>query len=671
MGRKKNQQRSKKHTPKTPRRASNRIKDRDAKNRAALFESESESEDIIMKKTKNRAKNRAVLFESESESDDIMKKTQNTVSNQPKSLAAELQEARTAEDARLADENDGTSNNSSVQKVVEEPFAKVMHKNDGIFDFSKLDCCINFPPSVIAVNTTFVKEISFDGEKVHPDDRSNMYLLNNTYELYQFYTDIGKKIDDDTSAVSDPDHSIAQVNSDLSVEFRNTGHENGFGCDSVNVPENTDEQNTCSNCEKMECIIKQYDSDLELKERESFNLKEEISFLNEAVIRLKNENSLLSNDLLENKLQLRRQTERITQISNGNVYRNEMNRLEKVVEVNDDDIRNLQNKVNSLTTENNRLKNISKVEPTKEQKFAEYEELNKEILQKLASFHEILSNQTSIISGQIIDHFETGHENTTTAPQQQQQQQQQQKQQRPTPPPRPPRPPSVVEKGDSIIASAYEDGQQQNRVNQTLNSTPVEQGRNVPNGGISLPIPPIRRDNGVKRAMVVSTSITQRINVQKFRTKYNGHVSFHRFHGGHVRHMKNYLATHLEEEQPDTVYIIGGGNDIPRGENKQFPAVEIARHIEEMGRLCKQYGVTRVCISSIMPRTDFHVQLKIWEMNNVLKDMCLQNNFEFIENKNVVLSEHVWKDGVHFNNEGTNVFFDNILECLSNASGIV
>ena len=164
--------------------------------------------------------------------------------------------------------------------------------------------------------------------------------------------------------------------------------------------------------------------------------------------------------------------------------------------------------------------------------------------------------------------------------------------------------------------------------------------------------------------MVVSTSITKGINTNIFRKNFNGNASFHRFHGAKVRHIKNYLPTHLAEEQPDLVIVQASGNDLSSGKIKKHSVLEIANHIVDMGHMCKRYGVKRVVVSSVLPREDFYFQLHRLELNNLLRDLCVINNFEFLENSMLALSHHVHSDGVHLNTVGSDILASNYLQCF-------
>ena len=172
---------------------------------------------------------------------------------------------------------------------------------------------------------------------------------------------------------------------------------------------------------------------------------------------------------------------------------------------------------------------------------------------------------------------------------------------------------------------------------------------------------------GEKKNVVFSTSLTRDIEVNAFNRscKEGNKTNFIRFRGKKICHIKNYIATHLNEEHPDTVIILGGGNDLPETRMEQSPVARVAQDIMEAGRLCKQNGVNTVAISSIPPRESFHFQLYRKELNDLLRVQCLSDGFHFIDNKNIILKEHILRDGVHLNLHGTELLRTNFLNFLN------
>ena len=73
-------------------------------------------------------------------------------------------------------------------------------------------------------------------------------------------------------------------------------------------------------------------------------------------------------------------------------------------------------------------------------------------------------------------------------------------------------------------------------------------------------------EKAAEKTSIFSTSITRDIDQRDFNRKYKGsHAFFHKFHGGKARHMKGYVHVHMDEDKPDNVVILAGGNDLDAG----------------------------------------------------------------------------------------------------------
>ena len=164
-----------------------------------------------------------------------------------------------------------------------------------------------------------------------------------------------------------------------------------------------------------------------------------------------------------------------------------------------------------------------------------------------------------------------------------------------------------------------------------------------------------------RKAAVFSTSMTRDFNIAKFRRDCKGEVNLHKFHGKKARHFKTYVRAHMPEEKPDIVLIQAGGNDLPT----KSTVLQIANDIIEAGIVCKEMGASKVLISSVLPRRDFHLQLKRRELNSVLKSMCEVHNFTFISNERMVLSQHISSDDVHLNDLGTELLQNTFVSYLN------
>ena len=154
---------------------------------------------------------------------------------------------------------------------------------------------------------------------------------------------------------------------------------------------------------------------------------------------------------------------------------------------------------------------------------------------------------------------------------------------------------------------------------------------------------------GINKATIFSTSMCRDFNLEKLKTNCKSRVTLTKFNGKLAKHFKTYVTAHMPEDSPDVVVIQAGGNDL---RTKERP-VEIAKSIIEAGIVCKNLGATKVLISSVLPRSDFHLQLKRHDVNQLLQGLCEIHNFIYIPNDFMKLSEHISYDGVHLNESGT------------------
>ena len=143
-------------------------------------------------------------------------------------------------------------------------------------------------------------------------------------------------------------------------------------------------------------------------------------------------------------------------------------------------------------------------------------------------------------------------------------------------------------------------------------------------------------------------------------------VTIHEFKGKRASDIVKYMLPHLDEEQPSSVVFVAGGNDLPNRDISNEEIKKVASKLVEGGLLCRDvHGVNQVYISSIMPRSNSVFQGNRHRLNNILRDMCKESNFIFIDNSNIVLSKHGHQDGVHLNVEGSELLRENLLNVLN------
>ena len=168
-----------------------------------------------------------------------------------------------------------------------------------------------------------------------------------------------------------------------------------------------------------------------------------------------------------------------------------------------------------------------------------------------------------------------------------------------------------------------------------------------------------------KTTVVFSTSITKGINVRQFNDRYKmGTARFRRFHGAKSKYMKHYVLPTLVDEKPQVVLLQCGGNDLPTSRKNPTPVVDIANHIIDTAKICENYGADSVLISSIITRKQGYMERRRTELNRVLKEMCYDYGFIYVDNDNIKY-EHLY-DEVHLNHDGSDILGTNFLHALNN-----
>ena len=177
------------------------------------------------------------------------------------------------------------------------------------------------------------------------------------------------------------------------------------------------------------------------------------------------------------------------------------------------------------------------------------------------------------------------------------------------------------------------------------------------------------RERRNRKTMIFGSSHAKSIKRDEFNEELDmGTVDIIAYPGHTAQYITKYMLPHLVEECPHTVVLVAGGNDIPHRRATTKELETIANHLIEGGKLCKEnYGVTKVCISSVLPRVFGDFQVNKHVLNRLLKDLCRENDLVFIDHcENIILKHHIGRDGIHLNQAGCHLFTKNILECLNN-----
>ena len=159
-----------------------------------------------------------------------------------------------------------------------------------------------------------------------------------------------------------------------------------------------------------------------------------------------------------------------------------------------------------------------------------------------------------------------------------------------------------------------------------------------------------------RKILILSASITKLINMAMFNNKLINGNAVKRAHGGATTsRLKHYVKGDLEIDNPDTVIINGGTNNLTKTNQS---VEEITEEILDIVDICRKHGVKNILVSSITCRPEF--QWKIDDINNLLQDNSVRYNYVFIDNGNIN-ENHLKRDQLHLNHQGTILLTNNFL----------
>ena len=89
----------------------------------------------------------------------------------------------------------------------------------------------------------------------------------------------------------------------------------------------------------------------------------------------------------------------------------------------------------------------------------------------------------------------------------------------------------------------------------------------------------------------------------------------------------------------------GGCNNV---NNKNSTPDKIANEIADLGILCRDHGANEIFISAMIYRRGKLLNGKVKRVNFLLKHICEENGYFFIDNSNIEIRD-LWKDGISGN----------------------
>ena len=127
--------------------------------------------------------------------------------------------------------------------------------------------------------------------------------------------------------------------------------------------------------------------------------------------------------------------------------------------------------------------------------------------------------------------------------------------------------------------------------------------------------------------------------------------------------MYSYAQTSIERK-PNLILLHTGTNDLSSKINgKEKTEGQIAEEIIDLAKSISDKGI-EVVISGLITRSDRY-ESKRKRVNFVLQDLCSENDFAFLEHKNIHANQHLNRSLIHLNRHGDNIFGNNLLRGLS------
>ena len=137
----------------------------------------------------------------------------------------------------------------------------------------------------------------------------------------------------------------------------------------------------------------------------------------------------------------------------------------------------------------------------------------------------------------------------------------------------------------------------------------------------------------------------------------NGSAKIKAFPGVTSHHLQHYVVPDLQEN-PDTVVIMVGANDLRSGDSDE----KLTNAIMNVGRIWNQQGVKYIHICSTIRRNGGEERVRA--INFILKSLCRNEGFVYICN-DAITSDYLYSDGIHLIDKGTVILANNILNSIN------
>jgi len=161
--------------------------------------------------------------------------------------------------------------------------------------------------------------------------------------------------------------------------------------------------------------------------------------------------------------------------------------------------------------------------------------------------------------------------------------------------------------------------------------------------------------------VLVGDSIIKQVQGWKLGKKVGHRVVVKAFSGATTTDMKHYLKPTLEKN-PQQILLHVGTNDL----RDQNPNV-IVDNVVELARKIASETNAQIILSELVTRSATVSNVSVKTVNKKLKKFCNQNNRKLVQHQNITIND-LNQSGLHLNNRGNNILFNNFANCLDHRS---
>jgi len=167
--------------------------------------------------------------------------------------------------------------------------------------------------------------------------------------------------------------------------------------------------------------------------------------------------------------------------------------------------------------------------------------------------------------------------------------------------------------------------------------------------------------------MVLGSSIIKHVKGGLIHKRTGKRTKICCYPGAGIEKVTDHAEVELKYQLPEVAIIHAGGNDVANA----IPLKNIVEDASHLGHELLSRGVSKIAISGMTARLD--MKDSIPKLNQLFKQMCAANKFDFIDNSNIRYSykdpegyynSHLSYDKIHLNYDGVEILENNYIRYL-------